>query len=161
VTSAASKLANNAAGKSNATTRQDVRDLFDDYVTYLDESRFDDWLGLFTDDCAYTMLLHRDYVKDTNMVAIADDKRRLAGRIEVGKTVERDLRTHFLTAVRVAHAGPEIRASANFAVLRKGAVACSGRYHMTLLRAGGDLKIKRCTVVLNDDVIQGTIYLPV
>ena len=158
---AASKLAKSMAEKPDAATRQDVRELFDDYVTYLDENRFDEWLGLLTDDCYYMMLLHQDYVKGTNMVAIGEDKRRLAGRIEVGQTVERDLRTHLLTAVRVDGAGPELSAAANFAVLRKGAVSCSGRYHMTLVRQGGALKIKRCTAVLNDDVIQGTIYLPV
>jgi 3-phenylpropionate/cinnamic acid dioxygenase small subunit len=144
-----------------APMKQQVAELFDLYVTYLDENRFDEWLNLFTDDCYYTMILHRDYVKDTNLVAIGEDKRRLAGRIEVGRTVERDLRTHLLTGVRIDEAGPEIIASANFAVLRKGTISCSGRYKMTIVRENGALRVKRCTAVLNNEVIQGTIYLPV
>ncbi len=144
-----------------ASAKREVAELFDLYVTYLDENRFDEWLALFTDDCYYTMILHRDYVKDNNLVAIGEDKRRLAGRIEVGRTVERDLRTHLLTGVRIDETGPETLASANFAVLRKGAINCSGRYKMTLVREDGAFRIKRCTAVLNNEVIQGTIYLPV
>lgn len=144
-----------------ASLKREVAELFDLYVTYLDENRFDEWLSLLTDDCHYTMILHRDYVNDTNLVAIGEDKRRLAGRIEVGRTVERDLRTHLLTGVRIDDAGPEISASANFAVLRKGAISCAGRYKMMLVRESGVLRIKLCTAVLNNEVIQGTIYLPV
>jgi len=150
-----------SAPAPSPVSRQDVADLFDRYVAYLDDRRFDDWLNLFTDDCTYTMLLHRDHVQDTNMVAIGEDKRRLQGRIEVGQDVERDLRTHLLTALRIEEDATAIRASSNFAVLRKGAVNCCGRYHMTLRRADGGLRIERCVVVLDNEVILGTIYLPV
>jgi hypothetical protein len=111
--------------------KQEASDLLDRYVTCLDERRFDEWLDLFADDAFYSMLLHKDYVQDTNMLAIGEDKKRLAGRIEVAQGIERDLVTHMLTAVTAEEAkdgAAAVRASANFAVIRKGAIHCSGRW---------------------------------
>jgi 3-phenylpropionate/cinnamic acid dioxygenase small subunit len=144
-----------------STCKELAADLFDRYVTSLDERRFDEWLDLFADDAFYSMMLHKDYVRDTNMLAIGEDKKRLAGRIEVGQGVERDLVTHMVSAVTAREEGSRVSAAANFAVIRKGAIHCSGRYHVDLVREGADLKIGRCVVVLNNEVIQGTIYLPV
>jgi 3-phenylpropionate/cinnamic acid dioxygenase small subunit len=141
--------------------RQQVADLLDRYVASLDERRFDDWLRLFTDDCYYTMLLLEDYVKDTNMVAIGEDKALLAGRIEVGQTVELDPTVHLLTALLVRGAGSALQASSNFAVLCMGAIKCSGRYQFELQRRQGALLIHRCTAILHMKVINGIIYLPV
>jgi 3-phenylpropionate/cinnamic acid dioxygenase small subunit len=141
--------------------KQEAADLLDRYVTFLDERRFDDWLRLFTDNCYYTMILLEDYVKDTNLVAIGEDKARLAGRIEVGQTVERDPTVHLLTGLSVRGADGTLTASSNFAVLCMGAIKCSGRYHLELRRRQGSLLIARCTAVLHANVINGIIYLPV
>ena len=144
--------------------KEEAADLFDRYVTCLDERRFDEWLDLFTEDAYYSMLLHKDYVQDTNMLAIGEDKKRLAGRIEVAQGIERDLVTHMLTAVTAEEtkdAGAAVRSAANFAVIRKGAIHCAGRYRLELARTAAGPRIRRCVVVLNNEVINGTIYLPV
>jgi 3-phenylpropionate/cinnamic acid dioxygenase small subunit len=146
---------------ADGASKAEVADLFDRYVTYLDERQYQDWLDLFTEDARYVMLLREDYVKDTNMLAIGEGKRELAGRIEVGQGVERDPRTHLLTAVILEKSTTGTRGAANFALLRHGAVACSGRYHMDLVRRDGALRIERCVCVINDAVVRGTIYLPV
>jgi 3-phenylpropionate/cinnamic acid dioxygenase small subunit len=144
-----------------ADPKLEVTDLLDRYVTALDERRFDDWLALFTDDCYYTMILREDHLKDNNMVAIGEDKQRLAGRIEVGQGVQRDITRHLYCAVIAREAGGGLEAAANFAVFRKGAVVCTGRYEMKLVRRDGALRLSRCTAVLDNDVIHGIIYLPV
>ena len=141
--------------------KHEVADLLDRYVSYLDQRRYEEWLALFIDDCFYTMILNEDFVKDNNMVAVGEDKARLAGRIEVGKDVERDLSTHLLSAVMAEARGSEVRGSANFAVIRKGAIVCWGRYQLDLVRREGALRISRCTAILNNDIIHGIIYLPV
>lgn len=142
--------------------KADVADLLDRYAAFLDERRFAEWLGLFTDDCYYTMILREDYVKATNMVAIGEDKIRLAGRIDVGQNVERKFTTHLFSGLTVEEEDEaRVRASCNFAVIRGGGVFCWGRYHMSLARKPSELRIERCTAVLNNDVISGTIYLPV
>ena len=146
---------------TDAAIKQEVIDIVDRYVTHLDRRRFEDWLALFTDDCYYTMILHEDYVKDNNMVAIGENKPQLAGRIEVGQNVERDRSTHLVSAVTAEAAGDEVRAEANFAVIRRGAIVCSGHYEMTLVRQQSALKVSRCKAVLANDIIHGIIYLPV
>lgn len=143
------------------TDKQEVVDLLDRYVTFLDERRFDEWLDLFTDDCYYTLILHEDYVKNTNMLAIGEDKIRLAGRIEVGKGVERGLTMHLLTAITLVEKDGVLQASSNFATIRAGVVHCWGRYQMSLARSSEGLRIERCTAILYNDSISGTIYLPV
>ncbi|MFM9969309.1 MAG: aromatic-ring-hydroxylating dioxygenase subunit beta [Burkholderiales bacterium] len=135
--------------------------LLDRYVTFLDERQFDAWLDLFTEDAWYAMLLHKDFVADNNMLAIGEDKKRLAGRIEVGQNVERDLTTHLLSAVIASEKNGALDAFANFAVIRRNQILCSGRYHLLLAGEGEATKIRRCVAVLRNDVIHGTIYLPV
>lgn len=150
-------MANVAANRA-----EEVIDLLNRYVRLLDDRRFDEWLALFTEDCYYTLILHEDYVKGNNMVAIGEDKARLAGRIEVGQNVERDLQLHLISAV-IAEEGDRgtVEASANFAVIRGLKIHCCGRYVMTLVSENGGFKISKCTAVLNNDSIIGTIYLPV
>jgi salicylate 5-hydroxylase small subunit len=146
---------------ADAVLKHEVGDLLDRYVTYLDQRRYEEWLALFTDDCFYTMILNEDFVKDNNMVAVGEDKPRLAGRIEVGKDVERDLSTHLVSAVLAEPRGDGVRGTANFGVIRKGGIVGWGRYQMDLVRRDGALKISRCTAILNNDIIHGIIYLPV
>ncbi len=134
-----------------------ANDLLSRYVTFLDERRFDEWLALFTDDCRYTMILHNDFERGNNMVSIGENKPELAGRIEVGQNVERDRTTHMLSAV--ATDGAVVRA--NFAVIRKGTITVWGRYAIELVALEGELKIRRCTAVLNNEVLNETQYLPV
>lgn len=147
--------------KASHQDKQEVAELLDQYVLALDERRFDDWLRLLADDCYYTMILLEDYVKDTNMVAIGEDKPRLKGRIEVGQGVERDPTVHLLTGLSVNNDSSGLRASSNFAVLCMGAIKCSGQYHVELVRRDGALLISRMVAVLHANVINGIIYLPV
>jgi 3-phenylpropionate/cinnamic acid dioxygenase small subunit len=143
-------------------SKTDVADLLDRYIALLDERRFTEWLELFTDQSYYTMILREDYAKNTNMLAIGEDKIRLAGRIEVGQNVERAFTTHLLSGLTIDEEGAaSLRASCNFAVIRSGGIVCWGRYHISLVRLRNELRIERCTAVLNNNVIRGTIYLPV
>jgi salicylate 5-hydroxylase small subunit len=136
-------------------------DVLNRYVTFLDERKFDAWLDLFTEDCYYTMILHEDYVKDNNMVAIGEDRARLSGRIEVGQNVERWRTTHLLTAVMTEPSDTGVRLSANFAVIRKSAITVWGRYTIELVAVGSELKIRTATAILNNEILTDIQYLPV
>jgi salicylate 5-hydroxylase small subunit len=136
-------------------------ELLNRYVTFLDERRFDAWLDLFTEDCYYTMILHEDFVKNTNMVAIGEDKPRLAGRIEIGQNVERWRTTHLLTAVMAEASDSGVTLTANFAVIRKGAITVWGRYALELISTGSELKIRNATAILNNEILTDIQYLPV
>jgi 3-phenylpropionate/cinnamic acid dioxygenase small subunit len=136
-------------------------DVLNRYVTFLDERRFDAWLDLFTEDCYYTMILHEDFVKGNRMVAIGEDKPRLAGRIEVGQTVERARTTHLLTAAMAEASDSGMMLTANFSVIRKGVITVWGRYALELIPSGDTLKICKAAAILNNEILTDTQYLPV
>jgi salicylate 5-hydroxylase small subunit len=144
-----------------STAQAEAIDVLNRYVTYLDERKFDAWLDLFTEDCYYTMILHEDFVKGNNMVAIGEDKPRLSGRIEVGQTVERARTIHLLTAVMAEGSDGGVNLSANFAVIRKGAITVWGRYALELISIGSELKIRNATAILNNEILTDIQYLPV
>ena len=45
----------------DASTRFAIADLYADYAAALDEQRYDDWLGLFAEDCRYTVQPRENY----------------------------------------------------------------------------------------------------
>ncbi len=141
--------------------KREVRDLFDAYAAALDNRRFDDWLALFHEDAYYGVIRHEDFVKGNNLVALGEDTTKLRARLEAGQEVDRDLRLHFLSAVEVVAVSATLDARANFFMLRNGIPSLAGRYRMELVRLDGGLKIKRCMVVLDRDVINEPIYLPI
>ena len=142
--------------------KADVVELIERYVTYLDTRDFSRWLDLFSDDCYYVMILREDFLKNNNLVAIGEDKRRLQCRIEVAVDVEPLPTIHLVSAIMLDEASDAgATASANFVVYRDISVTCTGRYHFEIVRHAGSMKIRNCRVVLNNSMIHGTIYLPV
>ncbi|MFI5267391.1 MAG: aromatic-ring-hydroxylating dioxygenase subunit beta [Chloroflexota bacterium] len=143
--------------------RLQVEDFLYYEAALLDEWRLDEWLALFTEDCAYvvptTDLPEGDPSRDA--VFIDDNLERLLGRVTRLKSrhAHREYpysRTrHLVTNVRLLEVSEEqIEATASFVVyrLRSGQVApYIGRYTYKLARTdGGGLKIryKRATLDL-------------
>jgi p-cumate 2,3-dioxygenase beta subunit len=142
--------------------RLQVEDFLYHEAALLDEWRLDEWLALFTEDCAYvvptTDLPEGDPARDA--VFIDDNLERLQGRVTRLKSrhAHREYpysRTrHLVTNVRLlAVREREIDAEANFVVyrLRSNQVApYIGHYRYTLTREGGGLHIrhKRATLDL-------------
>ena len=58
----------------------EVRDLFDRYVRFLDDERYDEWLDLFSADAYYGVITHRDWSQGTNYVIVGERKPKLAER---------------------------------------------------------------------------------
>ena len=139
-----------------------VEDFLYEEAALLDEWRLDEWLALFTEDCAYvvptTDLPEGDPSRDA--VFIDDNLERLRGRVTRLKSrhAHREYpysRTrHLVTNVRLIEvSATEIRAEAAFVVyrLRSGQVApYIGHYAYTLARMEDGFKIrhKRATLDL-------------
>ncbi|WP_448505735.1 aromatic-ring-hydroxylating dioxygenase subunit beta [Immundisolibacter sp.] len=133
----------------------------------LDERRWQDWLGLFTEDCEYWVpawLSEQTQTEhpDTQVSLIYYDLRsRLADRVwrvQSGTSVASDPmpRTcHAITNIQVDEAGDDaIRLFAAFRVdyhWRAQSQAYFGHYQHTLRREGADWRIARQKIsVLND-----------
>jgi len=146
--------------------RLQVEDFLFREAALLDEWRLDEWLALFTEDCAYvvptTDLPEGDPRHDA--VFVDDNMERLRGRVERLKSrhAHREYpysRTRRLvTNVRLTKVDPEeVKASANFTVyrLRSGQIApYIGHYEFTLARGDGVFKIRYRRAVLDNETLR-------
>lgn len=144
----------------DATLIDDVKALLENYVIALDNRRFADWLNLFGANGYYGVIRYEDFVKGNNMFTVGEGMGKLRARCEAGDQVDRDRKLHFLSGIEVADSDG-IKAIANFLVLRNGFPSFAGRYHLSLERAAGGLKISRCIAVLDGEQVTETIYLPI
>ena len=136
-----------------------ARDLVDTFVATLDRDEFDAWLGLFADDGYYAVLRQLELIQDNNVVLIGEDMKRLRARIESGRERDKRRTVHMVSGVRVAAGGNEV--SAAFALWYDGIPTYSGRYLFELSGASGAWRIRKCTVVLDNDIIRAPIYMPI
>jgi len=141
----------------NASIQNLLRDFIDEYVCALDERRGQDWLALFADDGYYAVLRHTEYVTGNNVLIIGEDMKRLRGRIASGFERDRRRTVHSVSGVR----GDATRCRAAFALWSDGLPMYAGRYEMELVSVEGQLRIRKCTVVLDNDIIESPIYNPI
>jgi 3-phenylpropionate/cinnamic acid dioxygenase small subunit len=138
-----------------------ARDFVDTFVSTLDRGEFDEWLALFGDDGYYACLRQLEYIQDNNVVLIGEDMKRLRARIESGRDRDKRRTVHMVSGVRVAANGNDV--SAAFALWYDGIPTYAGRYLFELsdAGAGGTRHIKRCTVILDNELIRAPIYMPI
>lgn len=134
--------------------------LVDEYVCLLDRRRGQDWLDLFTADGYYAVVREVELEQANNVLIIGEDMKRLAARIASG--LERDPRRmlHQVSGVRTNEAADH--ATASFTVWIDGKPAYAGVYLLELARLPqGPLRIRRCTAVLQTDIVHTPIFLPI
>ncbi len=138
---------------------KEVYGLIDAYTSALDLRELDAWLALFPEDGYYACVRWVEYEQGNNVVLIGEDMKRLRARVQAGKTQDRRRMAHMISGVRVSTAGDE--ASAVFAMWYDGVATYTGRYRFELERKESKLLIRRCTVILDNEVITAPIYMPI
>jgi 3-phenylpropionate/cinnamic acid dioxygenase small subunit len=136
-----------------------VRDIVDAYTSALDCGEMDAWLGLFAADGYYAVVRYVEFIQDNNVLLIGEDMKRLRARIESGRERDRRRMVHMVSGIRV-EAAP-LQATASFAMWYDGIPGYAGHYRLQLAREGDGLRIRQCTVVLDNDVIHTPIYMPI
>ena len=133
--------------------------LFDEFVCSLDERRGDDWLSLFSDQGYYAVLRRVEYEDGNNVLIVGEDMKRLRARMS--SALERDLRrtVHVLSGIRSSEAS--MTCAAAFAVWFDGLPMYAGRYVINVVDQDGVLRIAKCSVVLDNKVIESPIYFPI
>lgn len=137
-----------------------IRKLFDDYVRFLDDERYDEWMGLFAEDAYYGVLTHRDYARGTNYMIVGERKSKLAERVKAGSVSDLYRKMHLLTAVSKLP-GETDAAVANFALFKNSVPTFCGRYLAWFDGAAGNLRIRKWLVVLDSDTVVDTVFLPI
>jgi len=161
------------AMRDRAETRAEVEDLVYLEARLLDEKKWRDWLGLYSEDAVFWMPSWAGEYETTSDPELELNLMYLKGRAHLEDRVFR-LETedsfasvpmartvHVVGGIMVDEAGDkEVRARASWIVHSfglHGAVTRGGWYEFTLRRKGAALKIARKKVTMIDDKLVGPV----
>jgi anthranilate 1,2-dioxygenase small subunit len=141
-----------------------------EYAHTIDDDRLEDWPGLFTEDGIYRVTTRENFDCGLPLALIyCDGRGMMEDRISALRTAniyEPHVYCHGMSALRVlGAAGGEIRARANFTVLRTmiegdTAIFACGRYFDRLVEDGGRLKLRERVVVLDSRQVDTLLVVP-
>lgn len=159
--------------KSNAIDRRAIEDFLYREARLADESRYDEWAALWTDDAIYWVPTNADdYDPNRHLSIIYDDRNRLQDRIDrlkSGAAWAQDPKSRMRRLISNIEIGPtiengDIEVYSNFVLgeLRRGlqTVYFAGQVHR--LRPVGDgfkLAYKKVMLVNNDEPIHNLSFL--
>lgn len=67
---------------TTAKEREQVNDLLNDYVWYIDTDRLEEWIDFFTDDCTYKIIPRENVEQNLpGVVVLCENKNQLTDRI--------------------------------------------------------------------------------
>jgi 3-phenylpropionate/cinnamic acid dioxygenase small subunit len=158
--------------------KREVEDFFFHEADLLDEREYDQWLELLTEDIVYWMPMrknvsygdrHKDITAENDLAWIHDDKETLRKRV---KQIQTGIHWADEPISRVSHLITNIRLVAPISVLAEGEKTMTkcrfivyrnrledetdllvGRREDTLIRLGGELKIARRKIILDQSVL--------
>ena len=151
--------------------RNALRDLYDDYAWLLDETEYDEWLELFTEDCDYRVVARENYERDLPLSTIRCESRAmLADRIEAIRNTQffapRRMR-RFVGAVRAtADAGAGLEVVASFLVVETiddepTQMHMAGQYRDVVVQDGDRLKFSRKLAIYDSPLVPTSLIHPV
>jgi len=159
-----------AALDRDLALRLRVADFHAEYAHTIDDDRLEDWPGLFTENGTYRVTTRENFDSGLPLALIyCDGRGMMEDRISALRTAniyEPHVYCHSTSALRVLDiSGGEIRARANFAILRtmsEGDVAifACGRYFDRLVEAGGRLKLRERLAVLDSRQVDTLLVIP-
>ena len=151
--------------------RARLRDLYDDYVAYLDERDFDAWLELFLEDSEYRIQSRENFERGLPLATVRCESRRmLADRVHAIRNTQtfapRNVR-RFVSGLRVRRitdAGVEVGAS--FLVVESledepSRAHMAGSYLDVVTSVGGVLKFRSKVAVYDSPIIPISLIYPV
>ncbi len=130
------------------------------YISAVHVRDFQAWLKVYHPEGFYAVLRHTEYETGNNVLLVGEDLRRLRARFESGES--RDKRRMLHSIAWIVEGKEEGSILAGFTLWLDGRPSNCGCYEMRLVQDDqGQMKIRRCTVILDGDVIQDTVYLPI
>ncbi len=154
----------------DASTRFAIADVYADYAAALDEQRYDDWLGLFAEDCRYTVQPRENYEAGLPLATIRlESKGMLQDRIHgVTSTLYHApyYQRHIIGGQRIREEGNGWSVESNYLVVRTHSdqpsdILSVGRYIDGLVNEGGSIKIARKLCVFDTELIPNSLIYPI
>jgi 3-phenylpropionate/cinnamic acid dioxygenase small subunit len=152
--------------------REEVEDLYTEYVDCLDGDELERWPELFTEECRYQVLPRENYEQGLPLaVILCESRAALLDRVEAIRRSAvfgpRRMR-HLYSGLRVrpGRGGVETRAEASFVVLQTLAgdetrIFLAGRWIDNIVRDGGRLRFRERICVFDSDLVPGSLVYPV
>lgn len=147
-----------------------IEDFYAEYAHTIDDDRLEDWPGLFTESGVYRVTTRENFDAGLPLALIyCDGRGMMADRISALRTAniyEPHFYCHMMSALRIlGQSGDEIRARANFTILRTMAegdmtIFACGRYFDRLVEEDGRLKFRERLAVLDSRHIDTLLVIP-
>lgn len=152
--------------------------LYADYAAALDEHRFDDWIGLFLDDCRYTVQPRENHERGLPLATIAlEGTGMLRDRVHAVRDTlfhspyyQRQVigapRVRAILAADVSGRATRVAVEANYAVFRThlhqpSEILSVGRHLDELVRDGNDWSFALKHVVFDTELIPNSLIYPI
>jgi salicylate 5-hydroxylase small subunit len=161
---------NAAATAVSVEDRLRIEDLYAAYAACLDDARFAEWPGFFTDDCVYRIIPRENYDRGLPLATLSfESKGMLRDRVyAVTETLfhEPYYQRHIISGFVVrAGDGGGFRVQANYVVIRTKAGALSevyntGRYVDRIVDERGALRFREKLCVFDSELIPNSLIYP-
>ncbi|MGL5839895.1 MAG: aromatic-ring-hydroxylating dioxygenase subunit beta [Sphingorhabdus sp.] len=154
----------------DADTRFAIADLYADYAAALDERRYENWLGLFVEDCRYTVQPRENYDAGLPLATLRlESKAMLKDRIHgVTETLYHApyYQRHIIGGQRLRLDGNALHVEANYVVVRTHSdqpsdILSTGRYIDTLISEGGAYRFSNKLCVFDTELIPNSLIYPI
>jgi anthranilate 1,2-dioxygenase small subunit len=154
-----------------AMLRLRVEALYAEYAQTIDDDRLEDWPGFFVADGKYRVTTRENHDSGLTLaVMYCDGRGMMSDRVSAlrhANIYEPHVYCHLTSSVRVVdHTSVEIRAQANFAVIRtmqegEQSIFACGRTYDCLVETDGRLLFKERLVVLDSRQVDTLLVIPI
>ena len=148
-----------------------IEDLYAAYAACLDDARYEDWPGFFTDGCSYRIVARENFDRGLPLAILAfESKGMLRDRVYgITQTLfhEPYYQRHLVSGFLVTGAGDDaFDVRANYLVVRTKAGALSeiynaGRYVDRVVREDGRLLYQEKSCVFDSETIPNSLIYPI
>jgi 3-phenylpropionate/cinnamic acid dioxygenase small subunit len=150
--------------------RDALRDFYDEYYIALDDGRFDEWPGFFTEDCLYRVIPRENYEAGYALSTMYGESRgmlidRVMGMTRTQMFAPRYYR-RFPGPIRlVSRDGDSVRIRQNLLVVqtlidRKTEIVLSAVCHDVLVLDSGRPRLRERIVVFDSEMIPNSFIYP-
>ena len=155
----------------DTSLRLDLSELYADYASCIDQSRFQDWPEFFTEECRYRVVARENYDEGLPL-SVIDLKSRGALKDRVYGMEDTVFHApyyqrHVIGPMRIlGREGDEISTEANYLVVRtkrdlKSDVYNTGRYLDTIVTDGDRLRFREKICVYDSELIPNSLIYPI
>jgi len=147
-----------------------LEDLYAAYIGCLDEERFEEWPGFFTDPCVYKIVPRENFERGLPLATwLCESRGYLLDRVTaIRKTAMYAPRTmrRMVSAIRIeGWDGDALKARANYLALETlqdelTRVFNTGQYHDTLVVEDGRLRFREKICVFDSELVPNSLIYP-